>query len=383
MVKGNYPVDTFEGLNTPFYFYDIPLLEKTLEQVMQISQGNPSYVIHYAVKANFNQFILKKIASFGLGADCVSGGEIRVALEAGFEPEGIVFAGVGKSDWEIKYALNCNIGRFNVESYSELEVLNQIAEKLGKIARVSFRVNPNLKAHTHSKITTGLAENKFGINCSQLESVLERASEMKNIKYIGIHFHIGSQIVDMSDFATLSRHINDIVDKLDKCGFHPEDINVGGGLGIDYEHPNHHDIADFNSYFATFRDNLRFDGTVHFELGRSIVAPCGSLISKVLYIKEGAMRRFAILDASMAELIRPALYGAYHRVENISSDEEPELYDVVGPVCESSDVFLEATIINKCHRGDYIAIRSAGAYGESMSSHYNCRSAGDPFYFEG
>lgn len=375
MLKGSFPIGRFAQQRTPFYYYDLDLLRRTLTKLREASSCLPAASVHYAVKANFNPVILKEIAAAGLGADCVSGGEIKAALAAGFPASGIVYAGVGKSDEEIRSALAAGISRFNVESAAELEVIEEIAAEMGICAPVSLRVNPDIGAHTHANITTGLAENKFGINYEQLEEVLRYALSLPHVKYSGLHFHIGSQILDMMDFVALCNRINSLRDKLLRAGLPLGDVNVGGGLGINYQHPNHLDIADFDAYFKTFRKHLKLpEGTrVHFELGRSIVAPCGSLIARVLYVKKGTTRQFAIVDASMTELIRPALYKAYHRVENISSDEPEEVYDVVGPVCESSDVFLKGASIDRCHRGDLIAIRSAGAYGESMASCYNCR----------
>ena len=375
MLKGSFPIGRFAQQRTPFYYYDLDLLRRTLTKLREASSCLPAASVHYAVKANFNPVILKEIAAAGLGADCVSGGEIKAALAAGFPASGIVYAGVGKSDEEIRFALAADISRFNVESAAELEVIEEIAAEMGICAPVSLRVNPDIGAHTHANITTGLAENKFGINYEQLEEVLRYALSLPHVKYSGLHFHIGSQILDMMDFVALCNRINSLRDKLLRAGLPLGDVNVGGGLGINYQHPNHLDIADFDAYFKTFMKHLKLpEGTrVHFELGRSIVAPCGSLIARVLYVKKGTTRQFAIVDASMTELIRPALYKAYHRVENISSDEPEEVYDVVGPVCESSDVFLKGASIDRCHRGDLIAIRSAGAYGESMASCYNCR----------
>lgn len=374
MLKGDFPVEKFAGMRTPFYYYDINLLRRTLGTVRDLLDRRPGYRVHYAVKANFNPEILKVIASYGFGADCVSGGEVAAALDAGFPAGSIVFAGVGKSDEEIRFSLSKGIGRFNVESEAELLVIDELAGETGCIAPVSLRVNPDIGAHTHANITTGLAENKFGINYEQLPRVMETCLKLRNVRYEGLHFHIGSQILDMSDFAALCNRINSLSAFLRKCSLPVGDINVGGGLGINYEHPNHLDMADFRKYFETFDKflDLAPGQVVHFEPGRSIVGPCGSLISRVLYVKEGTTRKFAIIDGSMTELIRPALYKAYHRVENISSYEAEEVYDVVGPVCESSDVFLKGASIDKCHRGDFIAIRSAGAYGESMASHYNC-----------
>lgn len=372
MIKGDFPTSEFKDLRTPFYYYDRELLRATLDAIRTEAAKSGNFIIHYAIKANYNKEILKEIATAGLGADCVSGGEIQAALDAGFKPRGIVFAGVGKSDEEILLGLRAGIGRFNLESLAELRIIQELAEKEGKVADISLRINPDIGAHTHANITTGLAENKFGINMEQMEDVLSEALKLPNIKYRGLHFHIGSQITDMSDFKALCNRINEISRKFARRGLPLGDINVGGGLGIEYQHPNHLPMADFKSYFDVFHKLLPHDLTVHFELGRSIVAPCGSLISRVLYVKEGTTRRFAIIDGSMTELIRPALYGAYHRIENISSSEPEEIYDVVGPVCESSDVFGKAVSLDRCHRGDFIAIRSAGAYGESMASCYNC-----------
>lgn len=384
MLKGSFPLDRFGNVRTPFYYYDLKLLRRTLETVKSCVAQTAEFRVHYAVKANANPVILKEISAAGLGADCVSGGEIRAALEAGFAPSGIVYAGVGKSDAEIRLALENGISRFNVESAAELEVINELAGAAGKIAPVSLRINPDIGAHTHSNITTGLAENKFGINYEQMEEVMKLALSLPSVEYRGLHFHIGSQILDMMDFVALCNRINSLAEELAKAGLPLGDINVGGGLGVSYEHPNLLTVPDFASYFDTFRRHLKLPaGTlVHFELGRSIVAQCGSLISRVLYVKRGTTKQFAIIDGSMTELVRPAMYKAYHRIENLSSDEPEEMYDVVGPVCESSDVFLKAAHLNRCRRGDFLAIRSAGAYGEAMSSRYNCRPLPESMFGE-
>jgi diaminopimelate decarboxylase len=305
----------------------------------------------------------------------VSGGEIKAALAAGFPASKIVYAGVGKSDWEINLALDANIFCFNVESIPELEVINELAGKKGKKARVCFRINPNVGAHTHANITTGLAENKFGIALRDMQQVIDVALQMENISFEGLHFHIGSQILDMSDFEALCNRINDLQVQLERQHIAVRHINVGGGLGISYDHPNHIPMADFHDYFNTYARKLKLrpGQQLHFELGRAIVAQCGALITRVLYVKQGAAKQFAIVDAGMTDLIRPALYNAFHRIENITSDLPEETYDVVGPICESSDVFGKAIDLNRCHRGDFIALRSAGAYGEIMASRYNCR----------
>ena len=383
MIRGTYPLDLFRDRRTPFYFYDAPLLKETLEAVLRQLADRPTWRVHYAVKANFNPALLRIIAESGFGTDCVSGGEVQAALDAGFPAETIVFAGVGKRDDEIALALAARIGRFNVESTAELVVINEIAASMGCTAPVSFRINPDVGAHTHANITTGLAENKFGIHHSQLDEAVQLALRLPNIDFRGLHFHIGSQILEMSDFVALCNRINACVSRLELLGVKVGDINVGGGLGVEYEHPNHLPIADFKAYFDVFKRHLDASRPVHFELGRSIIAPCGTLISRVLYVKEGLYRKFAILDASMTELIRPALYHAYHRIENLTSDGPEEKYDVVGPVCESTDVFGKGVELSQCHRGDYIAIRSAGAYGESMASQYNCHPLPESFIWKG
>ena len=374
-MKGIFPVKKFEQIQTPFYYYDTELLRQTLRAVNQETARHEGFCVHYAIKANANQKLLTIIREAGLGADCVSGGEIEAALRAGFPASKIVYAGVGKSDWEINLGLDHDIFCFNVESIPELEVINDLSAQKQKIARIALRINPNVGAHTHANITTGLAENKFGIAMSDMEKVIEYAAQMQNVRFVGLHFHIGSQILDMGDFEALCNRINDLQNQLDSHRIKVENINVGGGLGIDYQHPNRVSIPDFKAYFNTFvkKLKLRPGQTLHFELGRAIVAQCGSLISRTLYIKEGAAKKFCIVDAGMTDLIRPALYQAYHKIENISSDEQLEAYDVVGPICESSDVFGKHVDLNRSHRGDLIAIRSAGAYGEIMASQYNCR----------
>ena len=381
MLKGTFPVEKFEQLPTPFYYYDMQLLQRTLD-VVKTESGKYGYHVHFAIKANANPRLLSLIAKNGLGADCVSGGEVRAALDAGFPANKIVFAGVGKADWEINLGLDNDIFCFNVESLAELEVINELAAAKQKVASIALRINPEVDAHTHAKITTGMKENKFGINLSQLASVTDRLADMKHVRLIGIHCHIGSQITDMSAFRNLTIRINEIQDDLAAKGIVVENLNFGGGLGIDYYHPNHLSIPAFDNYFAAIHSLLqvRPGQQVHFEPGRSIVAQCGTLIARVLYVKEGETKKFAILDAGFTELIRPAMYDAYHRIENISSDEPVELYDVVGPICESSDVFGKEVELNKTHRGDFLALRSAGAYGEVMASQYNCRKLPTAYY---
>lgn len=370
-----FPTDRLQSVRTPFYYYDTDLLRDTLETINTEAGKHEGFVVHYAVKANANPKLLKIISKAGLGADCVSGGEIEAACNAGFPAGKIVYAGVGKSDEEIILGLEKGIFCFNVESITELEIINDLAGRNGKTASVAFRINPDVGAHTHANITTGLAENKFGIAMADMKGVVSKALEMSNVKYLGLHFHIGSQILEMDDFIALCNRINELQSELDSAGISVEHINVGGGLGIDYQEPDKNPIPDFKTYFDTYARhlNLRPGQKLHFELGRSVVAQCGSLITRTLYIKQGTTKQFAIVDAGMTDLIRPALYQAYHKIENISSNNRPELYDVVGPICESSDVFGKQVSLNKTVRGDLIAIRSAGAYGEIMASGYNCR----------
>lgn len=374
-MKGIFPIDKFKDIQTPFYYYDSDLLRKTLSEINKEIGKRENFVVHYAVKANANPKVLNIICQAGLGADCVSGGEIEAAIKAGFSPSKIVYAGVGKSDWEINLGLDKDIFCFNVESIAELEVINDLAAKKNKVARIAFRINPNVGAHTHANITTGLAENKFGIAMQDMENAINEASNMTNVEFIGLHFHIGSQILDMGDFEALCNRINELQDILEKRHIKVDNINVGGGLGVSYDHPNREPIPNFKAYFDTFAQKLKLrpNQTLHFELGRAVVAQMGSLITRTLYIKQGTAKQFAIVDAGMTDLIRPALYQAYHKIENISSEEPLETYDVVGPICESSDVFAKAIDINKAKRGDLIALRSAGAYGEIMASGYNCR----------
>ena len=375
-MKGTFPVNKFRELETPFYYYDVNVLRETLSCINKEAGKYNNFCVHYAVKANANHKVLTIIRESGLGADCVSGGEIRAAIKAGFPTNKIVYAGVGKTDWEINLGLDYDIFCFNVESVPELEIINELAAAKGKTARVAFRINPNVGAHTHANITTGLAENKFGISMEDMDKVIDMAGTLPHVKFVGLHFHIGSLILDMGDFVALCNRVNELQEKLYARQIIVEHINVGGGLGIDYAHPNRQAIPNFTEYFATYHKHLKLrpQQTLHFELGRAVVGQCGSLISKVIYVKQGTNKQFAILDAGMTDLIRPALYQAYHKIENITSEEPMETYDVVGPICESSDVFGKAIDLNKAHRGDLFALRSAGAYGEIMASAYNCRA---------
>ena len=364
----------FQQTETPFYFYDTALLQSTL-QTLKKAAGN--YHVHYALKANAHPTLLQLVQQSGFGADCVSGNEVKRAVACGFEAKQIVFAGVGKSDKEINYALDQQIFCFNVESLHELEVLNQLAGAKQTVAPIALRINPNVDAYTHKYITTGLEENKFGINPHEFELVLHALKTLPHLELTGLHFHIGSQITNLTVFKNLCLRVNEINKWFISQGSSVKHINVGGGLGIDYREPDLHHTVDFETYFSVFREFLQVlpSQDIHFELGRAIIAQCGSLISRVLYVKNGINTHFLILDAGMTELIRPALYQAYHKIENISKSPTSTLqkYDVVGPICESSDCFGKAVELPHSERGDLIAIRSAGAYGEVMSSRYNLR----------
>lgn len=373
----------FEGVKTPCYLYDLALLAETLDAIKTATADDPHFRVHYALKANYDPRILALISDAGLGADTVSSGEIKLAIESGFAPEKIMFAGVGKTDEEIEYALNIGIGCFNVESEPELLVIADIAKRMGKVAPVALRVNPDIDAHTHHYITTGVAENKFGIALHHLDEIIDKMAGLDSLLLKGLHFHIGSQITTMEPYALLCERVNGIVDRLAQKGIHLQTINVGGGLGIDYDNPTENPIPDFKAYFDVFADNLKMHPgqTVHFELGRAIVAQCGRLLTHVLYVKKGDDKTFVITDAGMTELMRPALYGAYHQIINLSKPDGAEITaDIVGPVCESSDVFGEGRKIAAPERGDLLAILSSGAYGETMSSHYNARSLRPTLY---
>lgn len=366
-------IGQIRDFRTPAYVYDFKKLLSTLDEVINESDKN-DFIVHYAVKANANSDILKTIALKGLGADCVSGNEILRAIECGFKPELIAFAGVGKSDKEISIGLDNNIFSFNVESFEELEVINQIASSKHQIANIALRINPDVESFTHKYITTGIEESKFGISVWDLGKVCDFLQSSENLKLTGLHFHIGSQIKRLTPFRALCAKINEIQDWFNSRNIFPEHINVGGGLGINYDDPDLN--PDFSGYFSLFREhlNLRKGQKVHFELGRSLVGQCGSLITRVLYVKKGVDVDFLIVDAGMTDLMRPALYQAIHKIENISSrSSEIRRYNVVGPICESTDSFGSFLDLGLSKRGDLLAIRSAGAYGYVMASQYNLR----------
>lgn len=393
--------EKFEELQTPFWYYDLDLLRRTADEVAKYSRKY-GIGVNYALKANIEPRILQIISSKGFGADCVSGNEVIYAVEHGFRPETVVFAGVGKTDREISRAIDLGIGCFNVESLMELEVIDSIASAKGVRVNVAVRINPDVDAHTHKYVTTGLEENKFGISRHEFDGVIELLKRCKSVDFRGLHFHVGSQILDVREvYSEECRRASEIVDYFEKRGLVVKYIDLGGGLGVNYKDPDSEPIPDFGTWFSTINDNLkrRPDQRVIIEPGRSIVAQCGSLISRVVFVKHGEHKSFLILDAGMNDLIRPALYGAYHHIENLTVEElnnssshkmragaatqektapteRPEsytFYDVTGPVCESDDVWGTDRRLPESHRGDLLAISSAGAYGSVMSSRYNLR----------
>lgn len=393
--------EKFEELQTPFWYYDLDLLRRTADEVAKYSRKY-GIGVNYALKANIEPRILQIISSKGFGADCVSGNEVIYAVEHGFRPETVVFAGVGKTDREISRAIDLGIGCFNVESLMELEVIDTIASAKGVRVNVAVRINPDIDAHTHKYVTTGLEENKFGISRHEFDSVIELLKRCKSVDFRGLHFHVGSQILDVREvYGEECRRASEIVDYFESRGLVVKNIDLGGGLGVNYKDPDSEPIPDFGTWFSTINDNLkrRPDQRVIIEPGRSIVAQCGSLISRVVFVKHGEHKSFLILDAGMNDLIRPALYGAYHHIENLTVEElnnssshktragaatqektapteRPEsytFYDVTGPVCESDDVWGTDRRLPESHRGDLLAISSAGAYGSVMSSRYNLR----------
>jgi diaminopimelate decarboxylase len=378
-------IEEFGMLKTPFYAYDLHLLEQTIDEVVKHS-SKFGFHVHYALKANSNLPVLDRISKKGIGADCVSGNEVIRATKTGFDPHDIVLAGVGKTDDEILIGLKHGIACFNVESVEELKIINALAAQQTKVATVALRLNPNVDANTHKYITTGLSENKFGIGLHELDEIIGVLKSLKNISLSGMHFHIGSQITDLNSFRSLCTKANELNRWFIQKNFNLKHLNVGGGLGIDYMAPDENPIADFESYFGLFNKFLDLNPgqQVHFELGRSLVAQCGSLISRVIFIKKGLKTNFMIVDAGMTELLRPALYGAYHKIQNLTKGNtilNKDFYDVVGPVCESTDCFGKRMSLPVSERGDIMAIRSCGAYGEVMANNYNLRELNEAVYF--
>ena len=373
-------IEQLDRIATPFYYYDMDLFKKTVDHVAELAVKH-DIKVHYAVKANVERRLLEYISAKGFGADCVSGNEVLHAHSCGFPAEKIVYAGVGKSDKEVYESMMLGIEAFNCESLQELFVINEMAHVYGVKANVSVRINPDIDAHTHKYVTTGLYENKFGISQHEFDKLIDILQKSEHINFIGLHFHVGSQISRVEEvFGLECRRVNDIVKYFEKKGVEIRNINLGGGLGVDYDDPDASPIADFETWFETISANIerRPDQAVHVEPGRSIVAQCATLISRVVFVKSGETKNFLIMDAGMNDLIRPALYGAYHKIENLSASQRQffptyQAYDIVGPVCESSDVWGAGRLLPLSVRGDLMAIRSAGAYGQVMASRYNMK----------
>ncbi len=365
--------------NTPYYIYDTELFRKTVREAKAAASSIENAHIHFAIKSNNNPTLVNIAAQEGLGADCVSGPEIAHAIKCGIPADKIMFAGVGKTDEEITLAITSGIECFNVESIPELNTINSLAASMNKTVNVAFRINPDIDAHTHANITTGLEENKFGISMNDMVDTVRLAHTLSNVKYVGLHFHIGSQVLEFDCFRNLAKRINQLQTELESAGIaDTKSINVGGGLGVDYENPEKNPIPDFKGYFEAYKQSLQFrpNQSLHFELGRSLCAQCGELICTCVYVKETPHKKFAILDGGMSDLIRPALYDAHHKIVNLTGDQEKRptsCYDVVGPICESSDVFGKDIVLSEVRRGDTFSLKSAGAYGFVMASNYNLR----------
>lgn len=377
----------FSAVETPFYYYDMDLFRRTLDTARVLSEKY-GLKLHYAVKANSEERILRMMSAAGLGADAVSANEVVRAIECGFSPDGVMFAGVGKTDREIRTALEAGIGCFNVESLPEMDAIDSVAASMGVVAPVAFRINPDIDPHTHKYITTGLEENKFGISKFEFDAAVEKVRSCRNLRFTGLQFHIGSQITEVdSVFGLESKCAREIADYFESRGMDISHIDFGGGLGVDYESPDENPVADFETWFKALRtyfpEGCGYE--LHVEPGRSLVAQCASLVTSLIYVKKSETKTFLITDAGMNDLIRPALYGAYHKVENVSAAmrgeyEENHAYDVVGPICESSDVWGEGRKLPESFRGDRLAIRTAGAYGQTMASRYNLRDLAPAVY---
>lgn len=381
-------INKLKEIPTPFYYYDLDLLQTTINSLNEEAQKF-DYKIHYALKASTDERVLQMISEAGFGADCVSGNEVKKALELNFPPQDVFYAGVGKTDEEIRVGLKGNIGCFNCESLQEISVVNQLAGETGTRAKIALRINPHVNSNSHAYITTGIEENKFGIQLWEMEEVLSVVSTLKHIDLIGLHFHIGSQITDMEVFERLCYKVNEVNNYIEDKGFNLSILNLGGGFGIDYENPEGNPVPDFKTYFQTINQNLKVKPwqKVHFELGRSIVAQMGTLIARVLFIKNGRTKNFAVVDAGMTELIRPALYNSVHKIENLTQSraggtvpQNSMKYDIVGPVCETTDFLGRGVSLPTTYRGDILAVFSVGAYGQSMASNYNLRERAGVVY---
>lgn len=363
-----------EQFGTPLYVYSQAELTQAYQNYVNAFSGSQP-LICYAVKANSNLSIIKHFAELGSGFDTVSGGEIARVLAAGGRADKIIFSGVGKSETEMAFALNAGIKCFNVESLPELDRLNQVAEKLGKIAPISLRINPDVDAKTHPYISTGLKANKFGIAMADAERAYQHASSLKNLQIVGVDCHIGSQLIDLSPLVEACERILTLVDKLAAQGIVLQHIDLGGGVGIVYKDEQVPDLKDY----AAAVEKMLAGRQLHLVLepGRSLVGNAGALLTRVEFVKHGEEKNFVIVDAAMNDLMRPALYQSYHHIENAEEKTQPEIIaDIVGPICETGDFLAQDRSI-VAEAGDLLIIRSAGAYGASMASNYNtrCRAA--------
>ncbi len=378
-------VELAEEYGTPLYVYSKNQIIDNYKTYYEIL-SNTNHLICYALKANANHYILKLLASEGAGADVVSAGEIYLALKAGFSPDKIVFAGVGKREDEIEYALNQSIFSFNVESAAELQMISRVAIRLGKKARVSLRINPDINAESHPYITTGLQTNKFGIEASKAIEIFQYASSLPSIELVGVHTHIGSQITKTAPFVAAANYVAELVKKLREVGINLTHIDIGGGLGVQYTNVIKHEALpqdeDINGILPTPAEFLSeilpiLQSTgciIWLEPGRSIVANSGVLITKVISVKENSAKKFVIVDSGMNDLIRPSLYHAYHQIVPLKVETyERENVDIVGPICESSDFIAKERLMPKVNSGDYLAVLTTGAYGFVLSSNYNAR----------
>ena len=360
-----------EKVGTPFYLYSYHTLVRHFTVFNDAFKGIP-HLICYSAKANSNLALLRLFINLGGGVDVVSGGELFRAIKGGADSQKIVFSGVGKREDEIEYALKTGILMFNVESSQELQVINEVAGRIGKKAAIAIRVNPDIDPKTHPYISTGLKQNKFGIDILRAPMAYRLASQLSNLKIVGIDCHIGSQLVEVEPIIEALRRLKQLVENLRKEGMEIQYLDLGGGLGITYEDEEPPHPVE---YASNILEELRgFDCTLILEPGRVIVGNAGVLVSKVLYTKENEEKRFVIVDAGMNDLVRPSYYGSYHQILPVKEETREEIVaDVVGPICESSDFLAKGRKMAILHSGELIAVMSAGAYGFSMSTNYNSR----------
>jgi diaminopimelate decarboxylase len=360
-----------QKVGTPFYLYSYNTLVRHFTVFNQAFEQIP-HLVCYSAKANSNIALIRLFVGLGGGVDVVSGGELYRAMKGGADPKKVVFSGVGKREDEIEYALTSGILMFNVESSQELQVINEVAGRIGKKAPIAIRVNPDIDPKTHPYISTGLKKNKFGIDISMAPRAYRLASELQNLQIVGIDCHIGSQLVEVEPIVEALRKLKRLVKVLREGGMEIRYLDLGGGLGITYEDEEPPHPVE---YASTLLEEIKgFDSTLILEPGRVIVGNAGILITKVLYTKENEAKKFVIVDAGMNDLVRPSYYGSYHQILPVKQENREEIVaDVVGPICESSDFLAKDRKIERPHSGELVAVMSAGAYGFSMSTNYNSR----------